>query len=90
MSSGNKPGLSFKVFNIYVKDHVASDLLMSDWVRVSKITNIERDLHVLRFFGDGILPKYVPIFLVEPNGLFKCIWDLDPEFAISSRCMDRG
>ena len=83
MPSGKKPGLSLEVFNLDVKDHVASDMLVSDWVRVSNLTNLERDLHVLSFFGDGVLPQCVPIFLIELNGLSDCIWDLDPDFAIS-------
>ena len=82
MSSGNKPGLSLEVFNLDVKDHVASDLLVSNWVRVSDLTNLERDSHVLNLFGNGVLPQCVPIFLIEPNGLFDCLWDLDPEFAV--------
>ena len=82
MSSGNKPGLSLEVFNLDVKDHAASDLFVSDWVRVSNLTNIERDSHVLHFFGYGVLSQCVPIFLIEPNGLSDCLWDLDPEFAI--------
>ena len=82
MSSGNKPGLSLEVFNLDVKDHVASDLLVSNWVRVSGLTNIERDSQVLHFFGGGVLPQCVPILLIEPNVLFEFLCDLDPKFAV--------
>ena len=62
---------------------VASDLLVSNWVRVSNLTNLERDSHVLYFFGDGVLPQCIPVLLIKPNGLFDCLWDLDPEFSVS-------
>ena len=80
MSSGNKPSLSLEVFDLDVKDHVSSDLLVSDWVRVSDLTNIERDSHVLNFFRDDVLPQCVPVFFIKPNGLFGCLWYLDPIF----------
>ena len=83
ISSGNKPGLSLDVFNIDVKDHVASDLLVSDWVRVYDFTNFERDLCVLHLFCYGVLPQCIPVLLIKPNGLFDCLWDLDPEFSVS-------
>ena len=72
-----------EVFNLDVKDHVASYLLVSNWVQVSDLINLERNSHILHFFGDGVLPQCVPIFLIEPNGLFNCLWILDPEVAVS-------
>ena len=65
MPTRHKTGLSSEIFHFDIEYHVTSNLLPSNRVRLVVIKEPKSGFYAGLFFGDGIRPEVVAIFLVN-------------------------
>jgi hypothetical protein len=74
-----KAGLPPEVLaHLYVKDHVACDLLVSGWqLRDVLLPNFKSKSNVFHFLADCVPPKRIAILFIKCFRFFDSLWDLD-------------
>ncbi len=80
MTAGNESGFALEVLHFYVAYHVASHFLECRWRLFAIAQYFERNHHLRHFFPYDILPKRVPIFLVNSEAIIVHFRYFDTKF----------